>query len=269
VSGLGLTIFHLYPAEMNLYGDTGNVLALSRRCEWRGISARVVELPPGGSVDFADADLLFLGGGQDRGQEVIAEDLVGRGAEIRDAVEDGLPALLVCGGYQLFGDYFETIGGVRLPGIGVFDAHTVGGKERLIGNVVVDASALAAEQDVHGGFAFREPRERILVGFENHSGRTYLGESARPLGTIVHGRGNDGTGRTEGAVYGNAIGTYLHGSLLPKNPWLADLLILKALQRRNGEPAELAPLDDTAEYAAQRRGAERASESRMRRLLRR
>jgi lipid II isoglutaminyl synthase (glutamine-hydrolysing) len=268
MSGLGLTLLHLYPVEMNLYGDTGNVLALSRRCEWRGIDLRVETLSPGGTARLADADLLFMGGGQDRGQEAVAQDLLSRGPEIVEAVEQDLPTLLVCGGYQLFGRHFDTIDGVRLPGIGVLDAVTVGARERLIGNVVVDASELAGDSPLGEG-SETGAGPGMLVGFENHSGRTTLGERCRPLGRIVHGRGNDGTGRDEGAVYRNVFGTYLHGSLLPKNPWFADLLLSRALRRRYGDDAALVPLDDRAEYAAQRRGASRAEPSRVRRFLRR
>lgn len=267
MNGRGLTVFHLYPVEMNLYGDTGNVLTLSRRLEWRGFGVRVVPIEPGDRVDFADADLLFMGGGQDRGQEAIAEDLLERGDAVRAAVREDLPTLLICGGYQLFGEYFDTVDGVRLPGLGVIPAYTVGARERLIGNVVVDATDAANEEAARTGRPRPVPGESLLVGFENHSGRTVLRERARRLGRIVRGRGNDGSGGDEGAVWRNVFGTYLHGSLLPKNPWFADLLLLRALQRRFGGPDELQPLDDAAEEAARRRAIERASRGLVRRML--
>lgn len=264
---LSVDIVHLYPVDMNLYGDTGNVLALTRRLEWRGIEARVVTVAPGDDTDLGQADLLFMGGGQDVGQESVAEDLMGRGDEVRHLVQEDLPVLLICGGYQLFGQHFDTVDGVRLPGIGVLDAVTVGARERLIGDVVVDAAELGRESGAGSEGVSAGAGPGLLVGFENHSGRTTLGPGCRPLGRIVHGRGNDGTRHDEGAVYRNVFGTYLHGSLLPKNPWFADLILSRALRRKYGEEVELEPLDDAAEYAAQRRGAQRASRSRVSRLL--
>jgi CobQ-like glutamine amidotransferase family enzyme len=257
VSGQALTLVHLYPEEMNLYGDTGNVLALRRRCEWRGIGLRTVQVEPGDRAPLDDADLLFMGGGQDRGQEVVADDLAGREADLYAAADTGLPTLLVCGGYQLFGRYFDTVGGTRLPGVGVLDAVTTGARERLIGNVVADATPLAEEEARRRGDAPPEGQV-LLVGFENHSGRTVLGEGTSPLARVVRGRGNDGSRTFEGAVRGNVFGTYLHGSLLPKNPWFADLLLSRALDRRAGRHVALEPLDDALEEAAARRGASRA-----------
>lgn len=234
-----LRLAHLYPAEMNIYGDRGNVIALERRCAWRGIELEVTPVEPGDEVDWASFDLAFFGGGQDSGQTLIARDLLERqGPGLRAAIEDGLALLAICGGYQLLGHYFLTHGGERLPGLGVMDVHTVGGKQRLIGNIVVEAMI--------GGEQVR------LVGFENHSGRTYHGPGVRPLGRVAVGHGDNGEDGVGGAVYKNAYGCYLHGSLLPKNPQLTDHLIGLALARRHGPAAALPPLDAALELRAQR-----------------
>lgn len=234
-----LRIAHLYPDQMNIYGDRGNILTLLQRCHWRGIAAEVLPVGPGDEVDWAAADLAFFGGGQDSGQALIAEDFVQRqGPRLRQAIEDGLVLLAICGGYQLLGHYFLTHTGERLPGIGALDLHTVGGDQRLIGNIVVEVPALAPHT----------PATR-LVGFENHSGRTYLGAGVRPLGRVLAGHGNNGEDGSEGAHYRNSFGCYMHGSLLPKNPQFADHLIGLALARRG--LAAPAPLDDTLELRAQ------------------
>lgn len=234
-----LRLAHLYPAEMNIYGDRGNVIALARRCAWRGIELAVTPVEPGDEVDWASFDLAFFGGGQDSGQTLIARDLLERqGPGLRAALEDGLAMLAICGGYQLLGHYFLTHTGERLPGLGVLDVHTVGGKQRLIGNIVVEATL--------GGEAVR------LVGFENHSGRTYHGPGVRPLGRVAVGHGDNGEDGVGGAVYKSAYGCYLHGSLLPKNPQLTDHLIGLALARRHGPAASLPPLDAALELRAQR-----------------
>jgi CobQ-like glutamine amidotransferase family enzyme len=189
-------------------------------------------------VDWSRYDLAFFGGGQDSGQALIAEDfVVHQRKELRRAIERDLVVLAICGGYQLLGHYFVTFTGEKLPGIGVLDVHTVGGTQRLIGNIVV-------ELPQGTGSASR------LVGFENHSGRTYLGPMARPLGRVVHGFGNNGEDHTEGAIYRNVHGCYMHGSLLPKNPFFADHLIELALAHRYGEPVSLQPLDDQLELTA-------------------
>ena len=233
-----LRICHLYPELMNIYGDRGNVIALLRRCRWRGIEARVTPLSLGEPLDPGGHDLYFIGGGQDREQMMVCEDLAGvKGEALRTAVEEGAALLSICGGYQLLGKRFLTYTGEDLPGISLFDAETVGGDTRFIGNVAVDC-------DLEGA-------EGLLVGFENHSGRTRLGPGCRPLGRVVRGYGNNGEDGGEGCVYRNAVGTYLHGSLLPKNPRLADWLILRALRRRH-DVEELPPLDDAVEEAARR-----------------
>lgn len=226
-----LTIVHLYPRRMNIYGDTGNVLCLQKRLDWRGIEAPVERVDVGDSFDPSAADIVVAGGGEDRSQMEVAEDLLERAPALRAAVDEGVVFLTVCGSYQLFGRRFVTALGDELPGIGIFEAETFGGGSRMIGNVVVDA-----------------PWGR-LVGFENHSGRTMLDEGQAPLGVVRKGYGNNGTTGEEGAVVGNCFGTYLHGSVLPKNPAFADELIGRALSRRHGID-ELEPLDDTVELQA-------------------
>ena len=233
-----LRIAHLYPEQMNIYGDRGNILTLQRRAGWRSIEVRVDAIKPGASVDWMAYDLAFFGGGQDSGQALIADDFVRRQAtSFRAAIEDDLVVLAICGGYQLLGHYFLTHTGNKLPGIGALDLYTVGGDRRLIGNIVVEWQAGAKVQPP-------------LVGFENHSGRTYLGPGVRSLGRVVTGFGNNGEDGTEGVVYRNVHGSYMHGSLLPKNPHLADHLLGLALARRYGTGAGLAHLDDQLEMKA-------------------
>lgn len=230
-----LRLAHLYPRLMNLYGDRGNILCLRRRCEAREIELAVEELGLDDPLDPAAYDLIFIGGGQDREQRRIAEDLAAaKGEALRRAAEDGVAMLAVCGGYQLFGSYYRTAAGDDLPGAAVLDAWTIHpgeGARRCIGDV-------AARWE--GG---------TLVGFENHGGRTYLGPGARPLARVERGFGNNGGDGTEGAVYRNVYGTYLHGALLPKNPGFTDHILRLALARRHGQ-VELAPLDDGVEEAA-------------------
>lgn len=230
-----LRIAHLYPDVMNIYGDRGNVLALRYRCEARGIAVEVTDVTVGDDFDPAAVDIVVIGGGQDREQRRIAEDLAGHGAALRRAVDDGMPVLAVCGGFQLFGREYVGQDGEAMTGIGVFDMetrHAGADVQRCIGDVV-----LATD-------------EGEVVGFENHGGRTYLRPGQAAFGKVVCGYGNNAEDGQEGARTRNAIGTYLHGSLLPKNPALTDELILAALKRRYGEQATLAPLDDAAEQAA-------------------
>jgi len=232
-----LRLVHLYPDLMSVYGDRGNVLALVRRAEWRGIDIQVSQLSVGDTLDPVEADLIFFGGGQDREQEVVSPDFLRqKGEAVRQAVEDGAALLSVCGGYQLLGQSYTTVDGQELPGAGLFDVRSVPGPKRHIGNVLIET--------------YLDGQPRTLVGFENHSGRTYLGTGVQPLGRTVVGAGNNGEDHTEGAVHKGAIGCYLHGSLLPKNPWLADRLLVGALQHRRGEPVDLAPLDDRLEDEA-------------------
>ncbi len=232
-----LRLAHLYPDLMSVYGDRGNVLALKRRAEWRGYDVDVVELSVGDRLDPEDVDLLFFGGGQDREQEVVSPDfLEQKGPAVKDAVENGAALLSVCGGYQLLGRSYTTVDGQELPGAGLFEVRSVPGPRRHIGNVLIETHL--------------DGLERTLVGFENHSGRTYLGPSVEPLGKALVGAGKNGEDGTEGAVYKGAIGCYLHGSLLPKNPWLADRLLAAGLAHRLGEPVDLQPLDDRLENDA-------------------
>ncbi|MBC8162340.1 MAG: glutamine amidotransferase [Roseiflexaceae bacterium] len=256
-----IRIAHLYPEHMNIYGDRGNIIALSQRCHWRGIETQLVPVGIGSSIDWGKIDLAFFGGGQDSGQALIARDLVTRlGASLKAAIDDGLVVLAICGGYQLLGHYFLTHTGEKLPGIGAMDLHTVGGTKRMIGNIVVETEGLGlgargwglGAKRSSGGVPSSQPLtpSPLLVGFENHSGQTYLGPGVQPLGRVLAGFGNNGEDGSEGAVYQNTIGCYMHGSLLPKNPQLADELIRRALLRRYGR-AELAPLDDTLELRAQ------------------
>lgn len=242
-----LQLAHLYPEQMNIYGDRGNVITLTRRCLWRGIEVDVLPVGVGDAVDWAAVDIAFFGGGQDSGQALIAADFIARhGASLRAAIDDGLVMLTICGGYQMLGDYFLTHTGEKLPGIGALDLYTVGGDVRLIGNTVVQGSGIR-DQGSGSGIAAPDP---LLVGFENHSGRTYLGARVRSLGAVLVGHGNNGEDGTGGAVYRNTFGCYMHGSLLPKNPQFADHLIGLALARRYGTTA-LAPLDDAFERRAQ------------------
>jgi CobQ-like glutamine amidotransferase family enzyme len=214
-----LTLGHLYPDQLNLYGDRGNVLTLQQRCRWRGIELRVVELGIGDALDPDAYDLLFIGGGQDRDQAPVAQDLYEtKSIGLWAAIEDNMPVLAVCGGYQLLAHYYRPASGPDLKGLGVFDAWTVhrGARApRCIGDVAINWNG------------------QTLVGFENHGGQTYLG-TAQPLGKVLKGYGNNAQDGTEGATYRNAFGTYLHGSLLPKNPHFADHLIELALKRSCG-----------------------------------
>jgi CobQ-like glutamine amidotransferase family enzyme len=248
-----LTIAHLYPEQMNIYGDRGNILTLVQRCRWRGIDVRVDGIKPGQAVDWTSYDLAFFGGGQDSGQALVADDFVQRhGPALKSAVDDGLVLLAICGGYQLLGHYFLTHTGEKLPGIGALDLHTVGGEKRLIGNIVVDTTdaRFAGKGQQLGARHLTLHASRLLVGFENHSGRTYLGTGVKPLGRVQRGFGNNGEDGTEGAVYQNTHGCYMHGSLLPKNPHFADHLLGLALQRRYGTADVLVPLDDMLEVRA-------------------
>jgi len=240
-----LTIGWLYPDLMNIYGDRGNVLTLYQRARWRGLTVDVLELGKGETRGMERVDLFFFGGGQDREQGLVYEDLVEHKAELlARAIAGGAAVLAVCGGYQLLGHYYQTAEGERYPGVGLLDVITEAGDRRCIGDVVVEANpALGLDPPT-------------LVGFENHSGRTFLGEGVQPLGSVRWGSGNNGADGTEGAVAGNLFGTYLHGSLLPKNPHLADLVIARALGRG------LEPLDDQLELAAHRRILERESQRR-------
>jgi len=233
-----LRLLALYPEQMNIYADRGNILFLRRRCEWRGIDFAYASAGPGERFDPSAHDLLYVGGGQDRDQVAVARDMVEtKGQALAAAVADGAALLAVCGGYQLLGHSYQ-LGEERLPGLGLVDLETVReAGPRLIGNVAI-------EVDLGAG-------PRTLAGFENHGGRTYLGAGAEPLGRVIEGFGNNGKDGLEGVRRGSLIGTYLHGPLLPKNAWLADHLIAVALEHRYGRRPELEPLDDELELAAE------------------
>ena len=238
-----LKICHLYPEVLNLYGDRGNIQTLKRRLEWRGLDAEITELKLGDKADFSDVDICFIGGGQDFEQEVLLNDLnSGKGAEIKAAIEDGMPFLCICGGYQMMGHYYETYDGVKCDFLGAVDFYTKGSKVRMIDN-----------------YAFKLGEESggsTVVGFENHSGRTYLGAGVKPLGTILQGCGNNGEDGTEGVRYKNVFGSYSHGPILPKNPEFADFILKTAMERRYGS-ADLVPLEDKFEKMAHDKVLER------------
>ncbi len=235
MSGLTLRVAHLYPRSMNIYGDRGNIMCLRHRCEARGIGFELTELGNGDVLDAAAVDLIFAGGAQDREQRNVVEDLLAtKAAAVRAAVESDVVLLTVCGAYQLFGRFYRESTGAELPGVGIFDLHTEHPGEkakRLTGNIVVEWEG------------------QTIVGFENHGGRTILGPGATPLAHVRSGHGNNGADGFEGARYRNAFGTYIHGSLLPKNPGFADYVIGLALRRRHGD-VTLAAIDDRAELLA-------------------
>lgn len=231
-----LNICHLYPDVLNLYGDRGNMLCLRRRLEWRGISPKIEERPIGSEQRLRGFDLIFIGGGQDFEQETLLEDLHrGKDVELRAAIDDGVAVLAICGGYQMLGQYYETHDGHRCDFVGAIDFYTAGGERRMIGNYVFRCG------EESGG--------KTVVGFENHSGRTYLGAGIKPLGAVISGFGNNGEDGTEGVRYKNVFGSYSHGPLLPKNPELCDVILKTALERKYG-PVTLEPLDDSAERTA-------------------
>ena len=231
-----LKICHMYPDVLNLYGDRGNVMCMTRRLQWRGIETSVTKLPIGAGKSLSGFDLVFIGGGQDFEQQVLLEDLHrGKDREIISAIEDGVTFLTICGGFQMLGSYYETYDGKRCDFIGALDLCTIGSKTRMIGNY-----KFRCGPDAGGS---------VVVGFENHSGKTRLGSGVSPLGTVLAGYGNNGEDKTEGVHYKNVFGTYSHGPLLPKNPEFCDFLLKTALERKYGR-AELEPLDDKAELFA-------------------
>jgi lipid II isoglutaminyl synthase (glutamine-hydrolysing) len=234
-----LRVCALYPELMNIYADRGNLIMLVRRCQWRGIGFEVSSAGLGDPLDPEGADLYYIGGGQDRDQKLCAHDLAERKRDaVHAAAARGAVILAVCGGYQLLGHSYE-LGAETLPGVGLVDLHTVRSDEpRLIGNVAIEVEMDPAHPSTRGS-------RRVLAGFENHGGRTFLGK-AQPLGRVLKGHGNNGGDGREGVRAGNTIGTYLHGPLLPKNAWFADWLIETAL----GLPEPLAALDDELEDAA-------------------
>ena len=236
-----IKICHLYPDLMDLYGDRGNIIALTQRCAWRGIEVAVQHISLGQKVDFLDYDLVFIGGGSDREQSIMYHDLCNRRDNLLAAIDDGLVVLGICGGLQLLGKYYQTAGGEKIPGVEILDLWTLAGTKRLIGNVCIEADFLRDREGNPKGLT-------TLVGFENHSGQTFLG-GVEPLGKVVRGHGNNGQDGLEGVKYKNVFGTYLHGPLLPKNPHFADLLLELAVERRYGTRS-LGCLEDTLELAA-------------------
>ena len=241
-----LNICHLYPDILNLYGDRGNIITMKRRLEDRGIKVNIDECSIGQPLNADKYDIFFIGGGQDFEQEVLLRDLSsGKAQDIRTAVEKEKTFLAICGGYQMLGEYYKTWDGVQLDFIGAIGVHTIGAKERMIGNYMFRTTP--------------ESGDTVVVGFENHSGKTYLSEQVAPLGMMLSGNGNNGEDKTEGARYKNVFGTYSHGSLLPKNPVLCDFILQTALNHRYDGAEPLAPLDDTLELNAHRYMQERLS----------
>lgn len=241
-----LNICHLYPDILNLYGDRGNIITMKRRLEDRGIKVNIDECSIGQPLNADKYDIFFIGGGQDFEQEVLLRDLSsGKAQDIRTAVEEEKTFLAICGGYQMLGEYYKTWDGVQLDFIGAIGVHTIGAKERMIGNYMFRTTP--------------ESGDTVVVGFENHSGKTYLSEQVAPLGMMLSGNGNNGEDKTEGARYKNVFGTYSHGSLLPKNPVLCDFILQTALNHRYDGAEPLTPLDDTLELNAHRYMQERLS----------
>jgi CobQ-like glutamine amidotransferase family enzyme len=243
---MNIRVGHLYPDYLNIYADRGNMAVIERRAAARGLELEVTAIGLGEPLRPGDHDLLYVGGGQDREQALIAKDIAAKGEALRDAVAGGAAALAVCGGYQLFGRFYRDRYGGELPGAGVLPLETYAGERRMIGDVLLECEL--------------EPGVRqTLAGFENHAGRTILDERAEPLGRVVAGFGNDGESGCEGCRVGRAIGTYLHGPLLPRNPWLADWLLAQAVAHRTSEePPVFEPLDDSLEAQAHAVSAARA-----------
>jgi CobQ-like glutamine amidotransferase family enzyme len=229
-----LTIGHLYGLWMNTYGDDGNLICLKQRCEWRGIEVEIKYIPLMYDIKPKEFDMYFFGGGQDQAQMHLAKDLIQshKGQQLTKDLEKGVPMLSICGGYQLLGEYYAPFEGPKLEGLDVLPVYTTASHDRMIGNLVVNTM-------------FGD-----LVGFENHSGKTTLKKGASPLGKVEAGFGNNGADSTEGCIYKNVIGCYMHGSLLPKNPVLADWLIKKALEVKYSKKVELSPLNDALESKA-------------------
>jgi lipid II isoglutaminyl synthase (glutamine-hydrolysing) len=240
-----IRVGHLYPEYLNIYADRGNLAVLEKRASWRGLKLEVESVSLGDELRPGAHDLLYIGGGQDREQGLIAPDLAARGGAMREAVAGGAAVLAVCGGYQLLGRFYRGRDGEELPGAALFPIETVAGERRMIGDCLLDCEL--------------EPGVReTLAGFENHAGVTRLDDGSESLGRVIAGFGNDGESGFEGVRVGSAIGTYLHGPLLPRNPWLADWLLERALEHRSGDPQALAPLPDDLEEDAHAIAAARA-----------
>lgn len=235
-TGMVLKIGHLYPTLMSVAADRGNLFAIQKRCQWRGIATEVEQIYVKQTPDFTRYDLILIHGAADREMELASRDIQLKGASLREAAEAGVVFLSVCAGFQLLGHYYKPFNGPELQGVGLLDFYTEGGNTRFMTHMAMECD-------------FEEAGKMVLVGYENHSGRTYLGPHSKPLGKVLVGWGNNGKDGYEGAIYNNVFGTYLHGPLLPKNPLFTDLLIQRALERRYGN-VELAPLDSSTEQAA-------------------
>jgi lipid II isoglutaminyl synthase (glutamine-hydrolysing) len=243
-----LIIGWLYPELMSTYGDRGNIIVLKKRCNWRKIKTTVKRIGADSSnADLYSCDLLMMGGAQDTQQEIVAKDLIKKKKTLSEMIEKGIPGLYICGGFQYLGTYYKTADGHKLTQLGVLEMYTENpGRERLIGNIAIDAQSLFGKRS-------------ILIGFENHGGRTILGPKVKPLGKVISGFGSNDLAKEEGAIYKNSIGTYFHGPVLPKNPILADYLIAKALEMKYGEKTELKDLDDELSKKAREVIAKRLS----------
>jgi CobQ-like glutamine amidotransferase family enzyme len=236
-----LKICWLYPDLMSTYGDRGNILIFKNRMNWRDISCEIIDI----TLDFSNeelkkADIIFMGGAQDRQQEIVSDDLVRRKDTIKKLIESGIPGLFICGAYQFLGNFYLDSNGQKNPGLEIFDIHTINpgaNHKRLIGNI--EAKILIPEL-----------KDKTIVGFENHGGRTYLSDKIKPFAKVISGNGNNGNDKTEGAIYKNAIGTYLHGPILANNPCIADFLICQAIKTKYGENIHLEILDDRLEKIA-------------------
>lgn len=260
---LTLTIGWLYPELMSTYGDRGNIIVMQKRCEWRDIATETKNLDLGFKTeDLKKCDLLFMGGAQDRQQKIVAEDLVKKREVLRQTIENGVPGLYICGAYQFLGKYYKEADGAIIKGLNILDLYTENPGEnhrRLIGNIAFLPCPVILNEVkslMHNGrgkrsFDFaQDDNDCIIVGFENHGGRTYLGKDIKPLGKVIRGFGNNGIDKTEGAIYKNSFGSYLHGPILPKNPFLADLLVKLALERKYKKTFNLSPLNDILENKA-------------------
>jgi len=257
-----LTIGWLYPDLMSIYGDRGNIICLLKRCQWREIKVKLENISLTSHFSLlTSCDLLFMGGAQDRQQKIAAKDLQEtKGPIIKEMIENFVPGLFVCGAYQFMGHFYRPANGKEIEGLHIFDLHTIHpgkNKPRCIGDIIVktQSAKLKAQNDsekVKTKISNLEIREfdNFLVGFENHGGRTYLGNRVKPLGKVIVGFGNNGEDKTEGCLYKNAVGTYLHGPVLPKNPHVADYLIKLALEKKYGDEVKLKPLDDSLEWQA-------------------
>jgi CobQ-like glutamine amidotransferase family enzyme len=248
VEPLTVRVCHLYPALLNIAGDRGNVITLQRRCAWRGLRVDLTEVTVGETPDFTACDLILFHGGQDREMDVAARDLATKAPRLRDAIEADVVVLAVCAGYQLMGRYYQPARGPRLEGVGALDTYTEASSVRFMNHIAVECDFAGSS--------------RTLVGFENHSGRTILGPGVQPLGRVLAGGGNNGRDGREGARYRQIYGTYLHGPVLPKNPWFTDHLIWQGLRHRYGDIPPLAPLRDNAEERAHQVALQMALRSR-------